>query len=196
MHQCNRYQLIAITSPSSSHQSRYQGDRSRRIAVTSRLPFADRGIFAIAISKSRPPQDRLSANRGSNALSELQHPRDCSHDSQYHHNCSLQIAASSRSLLRFAVSSRLLLRFTATIRSLLQIARYSWQSLLAIHGIRVIALANGRVLRELSRPDEDLISENRRHGFLRRKTKMEDIFDDSWVVTSVMDYYNSDLTVS
>ena len=125
MHQCNRYQLIAITSPSSSHQSRYQGDRSRRIAVTSRLPFADRGIFAIAISKSRPPQDRLSANRGSNALSELQHPRDCSHDSQYHHNCSLQIAASSRSLLRFAVSSRLLLRFTATIRSLLQIARYS-----------------------------------------------------------------------
>ena len=48
-------------------------------------------------------------------------------------------------------------------------------------GIRAIALANRRVLGELSRPDEDLISEDRRYGFLRRK-KAEDIFEDSWVV--------------
>ena len=55
------------------------------------------------------------------------------------------------------------------------------QMLSANRGIRAIALANRRVLRELSRPDEDLISENRRHGFLWRK-KAEDNFEDSWVI--------------
>ena len=146
------------------------------------IALSIRGIHAIALGESQLHRDRLSRIAApSRSLSANRVPlRSLSANRSFvaialGESRTIAIALSESRTVAIALSESLRIhrnrsqRTAAAVRSLSRIATYSSQSLSANCGSRAIALANRRVLGELSRPVGDLNSKDRRRGFLRRK---------------------------